>query len=55
MCAAAQAEKLIKKFSGSHIDKSQFGVKDKYEQAMMRALIKLESGLHFIDDVHYGE
>ena len=49
MCAAAQAEKLIKKFGGSHIDKSQFGVKDKYELVMMRAIIKLESGMHLID------
>ena len=49
MCAAAQAEKLIRKFSGSHIDKSQFGVKDKYEKVMMRAIIKLDSGMHLID------
>eukprot|EP00090_Calanus_glacialis_P013944 TRINITY_DN22580_c0_g1_i1.p1 TRINITY_DN22580_c0_g1~~TRINITY_DN22580_c0_g1_i1.p1 ORF type:complete len:164 (-),score=46.92 TRINITY_DN22580_c0_g1_i1:101-538(-) len=54
MCAAAQAEKLIRKFNGSHIDHSQFGVKDKYEQAILMAIKKMKSRTseeQFIDEV----
>ena len=58
MCAAAQAEKLIKKFNKLNFDYSQLVVKDKYEQAMMVAMIKMKSrtsGMQFIDDVFNGE
>ena len=57
MCAAAQAEKLSRKFNGLNFDYSQFGVKDKYEKAMMMAIIKMQSrtsGMKFIDDVFNG-
>ena len=58
LCAAAQAEKLIRKFNGSHIDQSQFGVNDKYEQALLMAIKKMKSRTseeQFIDEVFNGE
>ena len=42
---AAQANRMVEKFHGSDMsfDAAQFGVKDKYEKAMMVAMVMTES------------
>ena len=61
MCTAALADKLIKKLHhGSDLDFDAFGfgLQDKYEKAMVVAMVMMESktsGMEFIDDVLHGE
>jgi len=45
LCGAAQAARMVEKFHGDEMnfDASQFGVRDKYEKAMMVAMVMTES------------
>merc|ERR1712013_890026 len=45
LCGAAQAARMVKKFHGDEMnfDASEFGVRDKYEKAMMVAMVMTES------------
>ena len=45
MCGAAQASRMMQKFHGSEMnfDASEFGVQDKYEKAMLVAIVMTES------------
>ena len=54
MCAAVQAEKLIRKFNELTFYFSEIGIKDNYEQAMVIAIIK-KNIRNKIDDVFNGE
>ena len=61
MCGAAQAGKLIHKVLGiglSYIDSTSYGIRDKYEQAMMAAVVLMESQeeeIQFIEEFFHGE
>merc|ERR1711892_1226150 len=60
LCGAAQAARLVEKFHGAEMnfDSSEFGVKDKYEKAMMVAMVMTESESpekDFINSVFHGE
>jgi len=61
MCAAAQAEKLFRKFDKNGIevvDDKAPDVEDKYEKALMMAIDKMESKsleMEFIDEIFEGE
>ena len=61
MCGAAQAGKLIHKVMGidlNYIDATRYGIRDKYEQAMMAALVIMESQedeIQFIEEFFHGE
>jgi len=61
MCAAAQAEKLFRKFDKSGIEVFEdeaLDVEDKYEKALMMAIDKMESKsleMEFIDEIFEGE
>ena len=61
MCGAAQAGKLIHKVLGidlSYIDSTSHGIRDKYEQAMMAAVVLMESQeeeIQFIEEFFHGE
>ena len=45
LCGAAQAARMVAKFHGDEMnfDASDFGVRDKYEKAMMVAMVMTES------------
>jgi len=45
LCGAAQAARMVEKFHGDEMnfDASEFGVRDKYEKAMMVAMVMTES------------
>jgi len=60
LCGAAQAARLVEKFHGAEMnfDASEFGVQDKYEKAMMVAMVMTESESpekEFINTVFHGE
>ena len=60
LCGAAQAARLVEKFHGAEMnfDASEFGVQDKYEKAMMVAMVMTESKSpeeDFINTVFHGE
>ena len=61
MCAAAQTEKLFRKFDKNGIevvDDKALDVEDKYEKALMMAIDKMESKsseMEFIDEIFEGE
>ena len=61
MCGAAQARKLIHKIGGidlNYIDASRYGIRDKYERAMMAALVIMETHspeIKFTEEFFHGE
>ena len=59
LCGAAQAEKLIQKFHGSlNLDPGQFGLEDKYEAALMTAMVMMESKspeMEFVENIFHGD
>ena len=60
LCGAAQAARMIEKFHGAEMnfDASEFGVQDKYEKALMVAMVMTESKtqeMEFINQVFHGE
>ena len=61
MWGAAQAKKLIHKIAGidlNYIDASRYGIRDKYEQAMMAALVIMEAEspeMKFTEEFFHGE
>lgn len=60
LCGAAQAARMVEKFHGSEMnfDASAFGAKDKYEKAMMVAMVMTESKSpleSFMEQVFHGE
>ena len=61
MCAAAQADKLFRKFDKNGIDvvdDKALDVEDKYEKALLMAIDKMESKsleMEFIDEIFEGE
>ena len=60
LCGAAQAARMVDKFHGDamNFDASEFGVQDKYEKALMIAMVMTESKtpeMEFIDQVFHGE
>ena len=61
MCGSAQAGKLIHKILGidlNYIDASKYGIRDKYEQAMMAAMVIMESEspeMKFTENFFHGE
>jgi len=60
LCGAAQAARMVEKFHGAEMDfdASEFGVQDKYEKALMVAMVMTESKtpeMEFINHVFHGE
>ena len=60
LCGAAQAARMVEKFHGAEMnfDASEFGVQDKYEKALMVAMVMTESKtqeMEFINQVFHGE
>ena len=60
LCGAAQAARMVEKFHGSEMnfDASAFGAKDKYEKALMVAMVMTESKSpleSFMEQVFHGE
>ena len=58
MCAAAQAETLLRRFSKPGAGTGAEGAQDKYEQALLMAVGKMESKtseMEFIEDIFEGD
>ena len=60
LCGAAQAARMVEKFHGAEMnfDALEFGVQDKYEKALMVAMVMTESKtpeMEFINQVFHGE
>merc|ERR1712228_908081 len=60
LCGAAQAARMVEKFHGDEMnfDASAFGAKDKYEKALMVAMVMTESKSpleSFMEQVFHGE
>ena len=61
MCGSAQADQLIQKMHGidlDYIDASKYGIQDKYEKAMMAAMVIMESKspeMEFTENFFHGE